>query len=460
MGIERKVNRDDWRKSLQKIKNFPGVLTNLLSDYWPRLLLGVGIALATALAWVFQSELLPKTRSVIGLFCFFGIAFLWSTDWRQIDRRTVITGLLLQIVLGLLILRVSWVYRQFETLGAVARSFLEFSEKGAVFVFGDLGKTGGPFAFHVLPTVIFVSAFFSMLYYLGILQWLVYLIARGMLLLLGKRAVSGAETLSVSANVFIGQTEAPLIIKPFIPGMTRSELLAIMIAGMAHISGTLMAVYIGMGADAVAIFATSVMGAPASLYLSKILIPETGEPQTRGSLKMSQDQSSANLIDAASAGASEGMKLVLNIAAMLIAFLALIAMVNQILIYFHPNLTLEKIFGSLFSPIACLMGIESNDIPKVGEWLGIKLISNEFVAYLELQNYIAAGHVLDHRTIQLTTFALTGFANIASVGIQLGGIGAMAPERRKDLAQLGWRALFAGFLATLINATIAGILTH
>jgi CNT family concentrative nucleoside transporter len=322
----------------------------------------------------------------------------------------------------------------------------------------EQGKGAGVvFAFIVLPTVIFVSSFFSVLYHLGILQIVVRGFARAMRWAMGT---SGAETLSVTANVFLGQTEAPLIVKPFIPRMTQSELLALMIGGMAHISGGLMAVYIGMGAKAVAILATSVMAAPASLYVCKLLVPETGLPETLGDVRPSGEKEHANVIDAAAAGASQGMQLAINIAAMLIAFIAFIALFNFLIKLVDPNWSLERIFSIVFSPVAVLMGCQGDDVPKMGELLGTKLVLNEFVAFSTLTNQYKPGmeNGMSPHGFFLASFALTGFANFASIGIQLGGIGAMAPNRRSDLARLGLRALLGGFLATLINASIAGIL--
>jgi CNT family concentrative nucleoside transporter len=300
------------------------------------------------------------------------------------------------------------------------------------------------------------------LYYFGILQFIVRLMAKAMTYLMGT---SGAETLSVSANVFMGQTEAPLIIKPYVPRMTRSELLTMMVGGMAHISGALMAVYIGMGANAVAILATSVMAAPASLYLSKLFLPEVGKPATGGdgaaiekkAEEADEEKPPANAIDAAAAGASAGMRLALNVAAMLIAFLAFIALVDHILMQVHEDLSLRLIFSWVFAPVAFLMGVVEKDIPYMAELLGTKLVANEFVAYGMFQE-MSEKNLLDARTRVLATYALTGFANFASIGIQIGGIGAMAPTRRSDLARLGGRALFVGFLVTLINASIAGLL--
>jgi CNT family concentrative nucleoside transporter len=319
-------------------------------------------------------------------------------------------------------------------------------------VFGK-GK-GFVFAFSALPTIVFISSFFTVLYYFGVLQ----LVVRGMAWAMRKlMRTSGAETLSVTANVFMGQTEAPLIVKPYVERMTRSELLALMVGGMAHISGGLMAVYIGMGADAVAILATSVMASPCSLYLAKIVRPETDTPETLGIAKTQVEHTHANVIDAAAAGASDGMRLALNIAAMLIAFLAFIALFDSLLGWLKPGLSLAQIFGDVFWPVAQLMGVESGDTKKVGNLLGTKLIANEFVAYTEFQTYLGKGE-LSERSRVLATYALTGFANIASIGIQIGGIGAMAPSRRSDLARLGGWALLTGFLVTLINASLAGLL--
>ena len=255
----------------------------------------------------------------------------------------------------------------------------------------------------------------------------------------------------------MGQTEAPLIVKPYVERLTRSELLALMVGGMAHISGGLMAVYIGMGADPVAILATSVMASPCSLYLAKIVMPEIGKPETLGVVQAQIEQTHANVIDAAAAGASDGMRLAINIAAMLIAFLAFIAMIDAALAWMNPDWSLARTFGVVFNPVARLMGVETGDASRMGNLLGTKLVANEFVAYTEFQGYVARGE-LSERSRVLATYALTGFANIASIGIQIGGIGALAPSRRSDLARLGGWALLTGFLVTLINASLAGLL--
>jgi len=424
----------------------------------------------TTFAYLNQSLLGPRGQAAIGVVCFLSLALVCSTNIRAINRRTVFSGIGLQVFLALMILKVPPVRQAFEWMGKVAKKFLEFSGEGAHFVFKPLTNVpalekglgldpggGVVFAFIVLPTVIFVSSFFSVLYHLGILQLVVRAFARVMRWVMGT---SGAETLSVTANVFLGQTEAPLIVKPFIARMTRSELLALMIGGMAHISGGLMAVYIGMGADAVAILATSVMAAPASLYVGKLLVPETGQPETLGDVKPAAESEHANVIDAAAAGASQGMQLAINIAAMLIAFIAFIALFNFLLGLIDPSLTLQKIFSYVFSPVAVLMGCQGDDIPKMGELLGTKLVLNEFVAFSTLTSQYKPGmeQGMSSHAYRLACFALTGFANFASIGIQLGGIGGMAPNRRSELARLGMRALLGGFLATLINASIAGIL--
>ncbi|HKB03201.1 MAG TPA: nucleoside transporter C-terminal domain-containing protein [Gemmataceae bacterium] len=434
-----------------------------------RLGLAAAVVALTTAAYLGQATLGPRGQAAIGVVCFLGVALVFSTNIRAINRRTVLTGILLQVTLAVLILKVGPVREAFEWMGKVAKQFLEFSSAGGKFVFGPLVNReaiekglslpgeGTVFAFVVLPAVIFVSSFFSVLYHLGILQIVVRGFARVMRWVMGT---SGAETLSVTANVFLGQTEAPLIVRPFIPRMTRSELLALMIGGMAHISGALMAVYIGMGADAVAILCTSVMAAPASLYVGKLLVPETGRPETLGDVKPTGAKEHANVIDAAAAGASQGMQLAINIAAMLIAFIAFIALFNYLLALIDPGLSLQKIFSYVFSPVAVLMGVQGDDVPKMGELLGTKLVLNEFVAFDALTSKYKSDmpNGMSPHAFVLASFALTGFANFASIGIQLGGIGGMAPDRRGDLARLGMRALLGGFLATLINASIAGIL--
>jgi CNT family concentrative nucleoside transporter len=437
----------------------------------------IALALAAVLAFVsFAPDALdPRTRAMLGVPFFVGVALLFSTNLRAINWRTVASGFVLQLLLAALILQNESVYAGFKAVGDAIQKFIDFTDEGAKFVFGGLADgskpTGFIFAFKALPAVVFVSSFFTVLYFLGVLQFIVTVFAKLMVKVMGT---SGAETLSGVANVFMGQTEAPLIVKPYVSRMTQSELLALMVGGMATISGGVMVAYvgmlnsIGMAEQATAILATSVMAAPCGLYVAKILLPETQVPETRGVVKTPVERVHANVFDAAADGASEGMKLVLNIAAMLIAFIAFIALFNHLLgkldgaLNLKPYwgwkepLSLQMIFAWLFSPIASLMGVPGADVSKVGELLGTKLVLNEFVAYTVLSEKFKGS--MDPRSVALAAYALTGFANFASIGIQLGGIGAMAPDRRGDLAKLGLRALLGGFLATLINAAVAGVL--
>jgi CNT family concentrative nucleoside transporter len=322
----------------------------------------------------------------------------------------------------------------------------------------QLGQALGPerglvFAFVALPTIIFASSFFTVLYYFGVLQVVVRLMARAMMFLM---RTSGAETLSAAANVFVGQTEAPIIVKPYVPHMTRSELRAMMVGGMATIAGGVMAVYIALGADPVAILTTSVMAAPCGLYLSKLLLPETERPETAGVARVSVEKRYVNAIDAAAGGAADGLRLALNVAGMLIAFLAFLALFDFLLGLIRPGLTLASVFAVAFAPVAFMMGVPEADIGPVADLLGTKLVANEFVAFVKLTDEYR--DVISDRSFVLATFALTGFANIASIGIQLGGLGGMAENRRDDLARLSTRALLAGFVATLVNACLASMI--
>jgi CNT family concentrative nucleoside transporter len=432
-------------------------------------LIAVAIALGAPLAaWVMSGVVGYRGQAAAGALCFISICALFSTNLRAVAWRTVFLGIALQLALALFILKFAIGdfrpgYELFSAVANVVRRFLEFTNAGSFFVFGALanqevmGKIFGPengfvFAFAALPTIIFISAFFTVLYYFGVLQFIVWLMARVMMYAL---RTSGAETLSAAANVFMGQTEAPIIVKPYVPAMTQSELLAMMVGGMATISGGVMAVYIALGADPIAILTTSVMAAPCGLYLSKLLLPEMEEPETRGEIKLRIERQHVNAIDALAAGASDGLSLALNVAAMLIAFLAFIALLDALLGWAWPGLTLAGIFSRVFAPVAFLMGVPSQDIGPIADLLGTKLVANEFVAFVKLTTQYRD---IDPRSYVLATYALTGFANLASIGIQLGGIGAMAPTRRGDLARLGSRALLAGFLATLVNACIASML--
>lgn len=436
-----------------------------------RVLLLTAVAGLAAVAYIGVGTISPAVRSFCGILAFIGLAVGCSANIRAINPRVVLAGLGLQLVFAVLITRVPVVQRGFQRAGEVVAKLVGYSQEAGGLLFGPLAnkevmdttfgpKTGVPFGIVLICTVIFVACVFSVLYHLRILQAVVWVFAKLMVLLMGKRGVSGAESLSAAANVFMGQTEAPLIVKPYLAGMTPSELLAIMVGGMATVAGGVMAIYIGMGADAAAILATSVMAAPCGLYVAKILMPETGTPATRGTVSLSGEKPHANVIDAAAAGASDGMMLALNIIAMLIAFLALIKLANAGLGLIDPRLSLEFLFSYLFAPVSALMGVDAADVPKAGELLGIKLVGNEFLAFNRMtaayQPGMEAG--MTPRSYSLATYALTGFANLGSIGIQLGGIGALAPGRRKDLARLGLRALLGGFLATLINASVAGFL--
>lgn len=392
---------------------------------------------------------------------------MFSSNLRAVNWRTIGWGVALQVVLALLVLKVPFVNLGLEEAKSFVISFISFSDKGAEFVFGNLARPGdialNPgvnflfiFAFKALPPILFVSAFFTLLYHYGILQRIVQVLARAMTFLM---RTSGAETLSVAANVFMGQTEAPLIVKPYVPRMTESELFALMVSGFAHISGGMMVVYINYGADPVAVLTTSIMACPCSLYLAKLFRPEVGKPETGGNVHARFEKSPhVNGIDAIANGAGDGLRLALNVAAMLIVFIAFVAMADSILGFVVHGLTLSKLFGWIFSPAAFLIGVEPKDVANVASLLGAKLSINEHYAYLLMKGWKATPDFLTERSYRLAAFALTGFANFSSVGIQLGGIGAIAPDRRHDLARLGLRALFVGFTATLLNSAIAGVL--
>ena len=432
-----------------------------------RVMLAAGVVAIAATAFVFQEALPGRLRAGMGVVCFIGLVVACSSDIRAISWRTVGWGIALQLAFAILILRlevgdVRPGYALFSGLAAVVTQFLAFTDVGSAFVFGMLANqeemgtvfpNGFILAFAALPIIIFVSSVFTVLYYVGLLQVLVRAMARLMMPLMGT---SGAETLSAAANVFMGQTEAPLIVRPFIPAMTRSELLTLMTGGLATIAGSVLGVYLSLGADPVAMLTTSVMAAPCALYLSKILMPESDRPVTAGDAEIVVGTDHVNVIDAAASGAADGMRLAINVAAMLIAFLAFVAMVDYALGLLSPELTLARIFGVIFSPVAVLLGVSSADVPALADLLGTKLVTNEFVAYVKLTAEYEG--LISDRAHTLATFALTGFANFGSVGVILGGIGGIAPDRRGDLARLSSRALFAGFLATLINAAIAGVL--
>jgi CNT family concentrative nucleoside transporter len=411
--------------------------------------------------------------SLLGYFVLIGLAWLMSSDHKKFPWRVVWVGSGLQVILAWLILKTHAGEYFFDQVIRFFDLILSCSDRGADFVFGESvapspefptgRRVMGIFAFRVLPPIIFVSALATVLYYLGIMQWVVKGFAILMQQLMG---LSGAESLSASANIFMGQTEAPLLVKPFIEGMTNSELFAVMVGGFANISVSLIAVYSGMGINPAHLLTSSVISAPASLLLAKIIIPETQIPATLGRVDMQTPKIGVNVIEAAAIGAADGLKLALNVGAMLIAFVALIWLVdgavNQFGLLFDRNNDwhLQQILGYLFIPLAWLIGVPANDCPKAGELLGIKLVATEFIAYQELGDWMKEDSDvhLTKRTQMLMTYALCGFSNFASIGIQIAGLGGMAPDRQSDIARLGLRAMIAGMLATCMTACVAGVL--
>ncbi|HNZ96376.1 MAG: NupC/NupG family nucleoside CNT transporter [Acidobacteria bacterium] len=396
--------------------------------------------------------------SLLGLVVILGLAWLLSIDRRAIRWRPVLVGTALQFGFALIILRTTPGQKFFAVLGDIVRAFLDFTDAGAIFVFGERFKDFY-FAFKVLPTIIFFSSFITVLYYLGVLQWVVKLFARVMVRFMGT---SGSESLSASANIFVGQTEAPLLIKPYVDSLTKSELMAVMTGGFATIAGGVMAAYVGMGISPEHLLAASVMSAPAALVMAKLMFPEKEHSVTAGKVEVEVERPWANVIDAAASGAADGLKLALNVGAMLIAFIGLIALVNAALqkggaLFGFEGLTLEWLIGWVGAPLAWVMGVDWSEAHRVGQLLGIKTVVNEFVGYVELQKMIEAGE-LSTRAQIIATYALCGFSNLSSIAIQIGGIGGIAPERKQDLARLGLRAMIAGSLACFQTATIAGIL--
>lgn len=417
---------------------------------------------------------------LFGLAVLIGIAWLFSSNKRAVDWRLVATGVALQIGFAALVLLVPGGKDVFESIGHGFVRVLGFVNEGSRFVFGslmDVENLGFIFAFQVLPTIIFFASLMGVLYHLGVMQWIV----RGMAWAITRvMRVSGAETTSVCASVFIGQTEAPLTIKPYISRMTQSELLTIMIGGMAHIAGGVLAAYVTMlgGTDeaqqvfyAKHLLAASIMAAPATLVIAKILVPETAEPLTRGTVNMEVEKSTVNVIDAAAVGASDGLRLALNVGAMLLAFIALIALINWPLMWLgdvtgaaaalgKPT-DLATILGYVLAPIAWVIGTPWADATAVGGLIGEKIVLNEFVAYAHLSEILRGETdiTLSPEATLIATYALCGFANFSSIAIQIGGIGGLAPERRSDLARFGLRAVLGGSIATFMTATIAGVLT-
>jgi concentrative nucleoside transporter, CNT family len=396
--------------------------------------------------------------SLIGILVFVGISYGLSMNRKLIQWKTLAIGLGLQFTFAILVLKTGPGLWLFKNLGDLVVGFLNNADKGASFVFGENFKTFF-FAFKVLPTIVFFSAFISILYHYGVLQFIVKNLATVMI---KTMKTTGPETLSCSANIFIGQTEAPLLIKPFLPDMTKSELHAVMTGGYATIAGGVMAAFISFGIPAQYLISASVMAAPAALAISKVYAPEMEQSKFVGEMGDGPKSSYANLIEAAAAGARDGGMMALNVAAMLIAFLGLLALVNSVLGFFgglggFPELSLEWIFGWVFFPFAFLMGVPLAECGQVGRLLGEKMFINEFIAYVDLSEMIKAGQ-LSERAAAISTFALCGFANIAAVASTIGGIGGLAPERLPDLAKMGIRAMIAGTTVNFINACIAGIL--
>jgi CNT family concentrative nucleoside transporter len=402
---------------------------------------------------------MERLISFVGLLVMVAIGYALSSSRKDIKWRTVLSGVALQIVFGLLILKTS----VGQSVFAGARDFfnmvLGFTNEGSRFIFGDLtdvSKFGFMIFTMVLPTIIFMSSLMSILYHIGIMQIVIKFTAKVMVKVMGT---SGAESLASAANIFAGQTEAPLVIKPYIGRMTRSELMSLMTGGMATVAGGVLAAYVGMGIDGGHLLAASVMSAPAALVCAKLMIPELEESVTAGTVRIEFPRTTVNLIDAAASGAADGLKLAMNVGGMLLAFIALVAMINAIFsgvggLFGFPNLSLELISGYLFAPVAFIIGVPWSESVQVGVLLGKKLVINEFVAYLDLQSQLAT---LSPRSITIATYALCGFANFSSIAIQVGGIGTIAPERRADLAQLGIRSLIGGTLACLMTACIAGM---
>ena len=411
-----------------------------------------------------------RFTGILGILTMLTLAFLFSTNRRAIRLKTIGWGLALQLAFAVFVLKIQAGRVMFQKAGDAVNRLLSYAFAGSEFVFGDLGKRGSHlgfyFAFQVLPTVIFIAAFFAVLYHYGIMQFIVRQAARVMTRFMGA---SGAESLNVAASIFMGQTEAPLTIRPFLPEMTRSELMTVMTSGMAHVSGGIMAAYILFGIDPKHLLTAVIMTAPGTILMAKMLVPETEQPKTAGRVVMSEEEVDAekkeNLLGAVARGTTDGLHLALNIAAMLISFLALIALTNGILGGIHNGLahlgiawfpaSLEKIFGTLFAPIAWVIGVPWRDCGAIGNLLGTRMVLNELVAFSMLGPQKA---VLDPRSFTIATFALCGFANLSSIGIQIGGIGALAPNKRGELARLGFRAMIAGTMANLMSASIAGIL--
>ncbi len=406
-------------------------------------------------------SLAARLTGLLGMALILAVGFALSRNRSAINWRTVGWGLGLQIAFAVLVLRVEVGRVVFRWLGDVVTRILSFSYAGSEFVFGEIGKQhssiGVVFAFQILPAIIFVSAMFAILYYLGVMQ----VVVRAMAIAMNKLLkASGAESLNVAASIFMGQTEAPLTIRPFLNKMTRSELMTVMTAGMAHVSGAIMAAYIAFGIEARHLLTAVIMTAPGTIMMAKLMEPETEQPETLGTVKLDIPKTDVNVVDAASRGTTEGLYLMLNVIAMLVSFIAIVALINGFFGWVHGTLawfpaSLQVVLGWIGRPVAWAMGVPWHDSGTIGGLLGTRAVLNEFIAFAQLG---PMKPVLDPRSFTIASFALCGFANIGSVGIQIGGIGALAPERKHDLARLGFRAMLAGTLANFMSATIAGML--
>jgi CNT family concentrative nucleoside transporter len=406
-----------------------------------------------------------RFTGILGLLTMLALAYAFSTNRKAIRLKTVAWGLGLQFAFAVCVLRIDAGRRIFQRAGDAVSRLLSYSYVGSQFVFGDLGKQsshlGFYFAFQVLPTIIFICAFFAVLYHFGIMQFIIKIAAWVMTTVMGA---SGAESLNIAASIFMGQTEAPVTIRPFLPDLTRSELMTVMTSGMAHVSGGIMAAYIAFGIEPKHLLSAVIMTAPGTLLMAKMLVPETEKPRTAGRVVMAENEEQTekeeNLLGSIARGTTDGLHMALNIAAMLIAFLALIALADGLLGGIHhwvawvPE-SLEQIFGTLFAPVAWVIGVPWHDCGVIGTLLGTRMVLNELVAFSMLGPMKAA---LDPRSFTIATFALCGFANLSSIGIQIGGIGALAPNKKSELARLGIRAMLAGTMANLMSASIAGML--
>lgn len=395
-------------------------------------------------------------NSILGIIFIFLVAFLLSNNKKNINWRTVIIGFLIQF--GFAVIALKWSVGKY-VLGKVAlgvQSVINYANEGVSFIFGSLSKDGSIFAVNVLSVIIFISAIVSVLYYLGVMQFVIKIIGGGLSKLLGT---SKLETISASANIFLGQTEAPLLIKPYVEKLTESELFTVMVGGLASVSGSILVGYSLLGIPIEYLVSASFMAAPAGLIISKIILPEIKEAEVNNEIEMVKDNS-ANVVDAAAKGAIDGLGLVLNIAAILLAFVALIALVNGLIGWVggwfgFADLSLQTILGYIFSPVAAVIGVPWNEAVTAGSLIGQKVILNEFVAFTSLSPLMGT---LSAKTVAIVTFSLCGFANISSIAILIGGIGGMAPSRKHDIARLGWKAVAAGTLCNLLSATIAGLL--